>query len=69
MNTLLLGKPEKGRMVENLILKMATGGQICSKIGEADLIQLLENINSKTQSKSTVKFDRRRAALDSDDEF
>ncbi|KAK4876810.1 hypothetical protein RN001_009316 [Aquatica leii] len=69
LNTLMLGKPEKGKMVENMLVRMAQMGQIGKKIGESDLIALLENVNSQLpQAKSSVKFDRRRAALDSDDE-
>uniref|UniRef100_V5IB04 Programmed cell death protein n=1 Tax=Anoplophora glabripennis TaxID=217634 RepID=V5IB04_ANOGL len=68
LNTLMLGKPEKGQMVENMLLRMAQTGQICTKIGEKQLIGLLENVSSQTKSKTSVKFDRRRAALDSDDE-
>lgn len=64
----MLGKPEKGKLVENMLIRMAQTGQICTKIGETELISLLENINAQTQKKSTVKFDRRRAALDSEDE-
>lgn len=65
----MLGKPEKGRMVENMIVRMAQTGQICTKIGEKELIDLLENVNSQiSQNKPTVKFDRRRAALDSDED-
>lgn len=56
-------------MVEAMLLNMARSGRIAQKIGEAELIQLLESINASTQSKKTsVKFDRRRAAIDSDDE-
>ncbi|KAK7592826.1 hypothetical protein V9T40_007578 [Parthenolecanium corni] len=71
LNTLLIGKPEKGRMVENLILQMAQTQQIMSKLNEEELIGLLEKVNQQfdNRKKTTVKFDRRRAALDSDDEF
>lgn len=69
VNTLMLGKPEKGKMVESMLLRMAQGGQIAKKIGEQDLIGILESVNAQIpQSKTSVKFDRRRAALDSDDE-
>nr|CAI5819797.1 unnamed protein product [Callosobruchus analis] len=64
----MLCKPEKGRLVENLLLQMAQTGQICSKVTEDALIKLLENVSSRTQSQTSVKFDRRRAALDSDDD-
>ncbi|KAF5303972.1 hypothetical protein FQA39_LY01757 [Lamprigera yunnana] len=69
LNTLMLGKPEKGKMIENMLVRMAQMGQIGKKIDESDLISLLENVNSQMpQTKSTVKFDRRRAAIDSDDD-
>lgn len=68
LNTLCLGKPEKGKMVEDMILNMAKRGQLPGKLGEKELINLLESINQQTQQKTVVKFDRRRAALDSDDD-
>lgn len=69
MNTLSLGKPEKGKMIESMLIRMAQSGQIRGKIAEKDLIGILESVNSQLpQSKTSVKFDRRRAALDSDDD-
>jgi len=70
LNTLMLAKHEKGQMVENMLINMARMGQIRGKLGEAELVGLLEQVNEKLSgSKSTkVKFDRRRTALDSDDE-
>ncbi|KAK1132125.1 Programmed cell death protein 5 [Melipona quadrifasciata] len=68
LNTLSLGKPEKGKMVEDMILTMAQQGQIPGKLGEKELISLLESVNQRTQRTTVVKFDRRRAALDSDDD-
>ncbi|CAH0694150.1 unnamed protein product [Spodoptera exigua] len=69
LNTIKLSRPEKGAMVENMICRMAQAGQVRNKITEPELIQLLESLNQQLpKSTSTVKFDRRRAALDSDDE-
>ncbi|OAD57573.1 Programmed cell death protein 5 [Eufriesea mexicana] len=69
LNTLSLGKPEKGKMVEDIILSMAQRGQLRGKLDENELINLLESVNQQTQRKTVVKFDRRRAALDSDDDL
>ncbi|XP_034249330.1 programmed cell death protein 5 [Thrips palmi] len=66
LNTLMLGKPEKGRMVESMLVQMARSGQLRSKLGEEELISLLERVGS--QKSAAVKFDRRRAALDSDED-
>ncbi|XP_044736005.1 programmed cell death protein 5 [Chrysoperla carnea] len=69
LNTLALGKPEKGRMIESMLIRMAQTGQIRGKISEAELIGMLESVNQQVGSTApTVKFDRRRAALDSDDD-
>ncbi|XP_012228962.1 programmed cell death protein 5 [Linepithema humile] len=69
LNTLRLGKPEKGKMIEEMLVSMAQRQQLPGKLGEKELISLLENVNQQTQKKTTVKFDRRRAALDSDDDL
>lgn len=69
VNTLSLGKPEKGRMVEDMLVRMAQSGQIRNKISESDFIGILESVNAQLpQHNTSVKFDRRRAALDSDDD-
>ncbi|XP_075225056.1 programmed cell death 5 [Lycorma delicatula] len=68
LNTLMLGKPEKGHMVENMLLRMAQTGQIMGKLGENELINILQSINQQTTKTTTVKFDRRRAALDDSDD-
>ncbi|GAB0086540.1 programmed cell death protein 5 [Sergentomyia squamirostris] len=69
LNTLKLSKPEKAQMVEQMIVRMAQMGQLPGKIDDAQLVQLLESLNKQMpRSTSAVKFDRRRAALDSDDE-
>ncbi|XP_071451702.1 programmed cell death protein 5-like [Hetaerina americana] len=68
LNTLLVGKPEKGRLVENMLLNMARSGQIMGKLGEEELIGILEKVREQTRSQCSVKFDRRRAALDDSDD-
>ncbi|KAI5696953.1 programmed cell death protein 5 isoform X2 [Diaphorina citri] len=68
LNTIMLCKPEKAQQIENMICQMAQTGQIMNKLGENELIGLLEQISNREEKKSSVKFDRRRAALDSDDD-
>jgi len=70
LNTIKTVKPEKAQMVENMIIQMARSGQIPGKLCDKDLVSIMERINSTTERKTTVKFDRRRANLDdSDDDF
>uniref|UniRef100_A0A1Q3FCY9 Putative apoptosis-related protein/ dna-binding protein n=1 Tax=Culex tarsalis TaxID=7177 RepID=A0A1Q3FCY9_CULTA len=67
LNTLKISKPDKAQMVEGMIIRMAQMGQIGGKLDDASLVKLLESLNQQMpRSNSTVKFDRRRAALDSD---
>lgn len=69
VNTLKCSKPEKAQLVEGQLLRMAQSGQLPGKLNEEQLIQLLESLNQQIpRSTSSVKFDRRRAALDSDDD-
>uniref|UniRef100_A0A1I8A8V2 Programmed cell death protein 5 n=1 Tax=Steinernema glaseri TaxID=37863 RepID=A0A1I8A8V2_9BILA len=66
LSNLAAAKPEKARMVENMIVQMARRGQIAGKMSDAALRQLLDRVSEQTQRTTTVKFDRRRAAIDSD---
>uniref|UniRef100_A0A6M2DGA8 Putative programmed cell death protein n=1 Tax=Xenopsylla cheopis TaxID=163159 RepID=A0A6M2DGA8_XENCH len=70
LNTIKIGKPEKAQMIEQMLVRMAQSGQLRGQIDEPQLIELLQNVNQQMPQKQTsVKFDRRRAALDSDDEY
>ncbi|XP_018803787.1 PREDICTED: programmed cell death protein 5 [Bactrocera latifrons] len=69
LNTLKISKPEKAQMFENMVIRMAQMGQVRGKLDDAQFVSILESINAQMpQSKSTVKYDRRRAAIDSDDD-
>ncbi|KAL3243904.1 hypothetical protein MRX96_019493 [Rhipicephalus microplus] len=69
LNTIAVAKPEKAVLVENMIVRMVQMGQIQSKLQESNLIHLLERVSEQTCKKTTVKFDRRRAGMDSDEEY
>lgn len=62
VNTLMIGKPEKGKLVENLILQMAQTGQIMNRLSEEELIGLLEKVNQQfgSKQKTTVKVRRKK---------
>ncbi|RNA29333.1 programmed cell death 5 [Brachionus plicatilis] len=68
LNTLALTKPEKAQMVENHLVQLARSGQIMGKFGEDQLKNLLEKLSEQTQKKTVVKYDRRRMAIDSDED-
>ncbi|XP_054733416.1 programmed cell death protein 5 [Anastrepha obliqua] len=69
LNTLKISKPEKAQMFENMVIRMAQMGQVRGKLDDAQFVSILESVNAQMpQTKSTVKYDRRRAAIDSDDD-
>ncbi|KAH8379473.1 hypothetical protein KR009_005145 [Drosophila setifemur] len=69
LNTLKVSKPEKAQMFENMVIRMAQMGQVRGKLDDAQFVSILESVNAQMpQAKSTVKYDRRRAAIDSDDD-
>jgi len=68
LNTLMIAKPDKGRQVEAMLCQMAQSGQLGGKLGDDELKGLLDRMTSG-QATSKVKFDRRRAAMDSDDDL
>ena len=68
LNTLMVAKPDKGKQVEAMLCQMAQTGQLGGKLGDDELKGLLDRMSSTSQQASKVKFDRRRAGLDSDDE-
>lgn len=61
-----LVKPDKARGVEDIIIHAFKNRQIQEKVSEDRLIELLEQVNERTQQKAKVTFQRRRAF---DDDF
>merc|ERR1719481_269519 len=69
LNTIKMTKPEHAAMIENNLCMMARSGQIMGKLSDEDFKGLLSRVSagaSAQKPKTTVTFQRRRAALDSD---
>ncbi|GMT00967.1 hypothetical protein PENTCL1PPCAC_23141 [Pristionchus entomophagus] len=66
LNNLAAAKPDKAKMAEATIINMARRGQIAGKLSDEGLKQILNRVSDQSQSKTTVHFDRRRNAIDSD---
>ncbi|KAJ3042601.1 Programmed cell death protein 5 [Rhizophlyctis rosea] len=63
-------KEEKARAVEDMLLRMAQGGQLRSKVSEQQLIDMLEQISESTKQETKITYNRRRFAdSDDDDDF
>uniref|UniRef100_A0A914HIT4 Programmed cell death protein 5 n=1 Tax=Globodera rostochiensis TaxID=31243 RepID=A0A914HIT4_GLORO len=69
LSNLRAAKPEKARAVEGMLIDMARSGRIRGKLSDSELRTLLDRVSAAGATKSTkVKYDRRRAAIDSDGE-
>ncbi|KAG0005267.1 hypothetical protein BGZ65_011553 [Modicella reniformis] len=61
-------KPDKARAVEDILIRMAQGGQVQNRITEERLIELLGQVNQQTRSETRIVYNRRRYDdLDDDD--
>eukprot|EP01025_Chloroclados_australasicus_P041074 TRINITY_DN4327_c1_g1_i1.p1 TRINITY_DN4327_c1_g1~~TRINITY_DN4327_c1_g1_i1.p1 ORF type:complete len:131 (+),score=27.11 TRINITY_DN4327_c1_g1_i1:148-540(+) len=64
-----LVKPDKARRMEDMIINMAKVGRLAEKISEQQLIQMLEQVNEKTESSMKVTIQRRRQIMDDDEDW
>ncbi|KAL3083310.1 hypothetical protein niasHS_011112 [Heterodera schachtii] len=70
LSNLRAAKPEKARAVEGMLIEMARSGRIRGRMSDSELRTLLDRVSAAGGTKSTkVKYDRRRAAIDSDEEL
>lgn len=51
----MIAKPEKAQRIEAILINMARSGQIREKLGESQLIGLLEQVSEKTKQSTKVK--------------
>lgn len=62
-----LVKPEKARAIQEMLLGAARQGAIREKVSEERLIELLEQVNERSEKTTTkVTIQRRRMAFDDD---
>lgn len=66
LNTLKAVKPDKAKMVEDILIQNARMGRISGRLPEEELRKILEQINAQTSRETKVNI--RRRAFDSDDE-
>ena len=67
--TLGAAKPDRARMVENIIIQNTRMGGIRGKVDEDSLKDLLEKVNTQTKRETKVSYERRRVFDDDDDEL
>ncbi|KAK0530816.1 hypothetical protein OC834_003172 [Tilletia horrida] len=85
LSRIALVKPGKARAIQDMLIRMAQTGQIRSKVNEAQLIDLLDQVDRADQQRNggggggggaggtgggaKITFTRKKAADDSDDDF
>eukprot|EP00158_Paraphelidium_tribonemae_P008823 Partr_v1_DN28698_c0_g1_i1_m50161 putative Programmed cell death len=61
-------KPEKAAAVQDLIIRLASGGRLGKRISEKDLIDLLNQTNQQSQAPQVI-IQRRKYSDDEDDDY
>ena len=63
-------RPDRAQAVENYIIKLYSMGQIHQKLGEKDIVQILDGLSSDSQQKQQTKitFNRKNIAADDDED-
>ncbi|KAG5457793.1 MAG: hypothetical protein BJ554DRAFT_2107 [Olpidium bornovanus] len=69
VSRITLVKPQKARGVEDLLIRMARGGQLRQKVGETELRDLLGQIADSQPAAKKITYSRRVSADDSDDDY
>ncbi|KAJ3056675.1 hypothetical protein HK102_011162, partial [Quaeritorhiza haematococci] len=69
LSRIAIVKPDKARAVEDMLIRMAQTGQVREKIGERQLVDMLEQISQTTKTETTIKFNRRRSDSDDEDDW
>ena len=63
-----LVKPEKCLSVQKAIVSLAKSGRLTDRITEGKLVEMLERGNRTSVTNSSISIQRKKYALDSDDE-
>ena len=63
-------RPDRAQAVENYIIKLYSMGQIHQKLGEKDIVQILDGLSRDSQQKQQTKitFNRKNIAADDDED-
>eukprot|EP00003_Mantamonas_plastica_P018744 TRINITY_DN305_c0_g1_i2.p1 TRINITY_DN305_c0_g1~~TRINITY_DN305_c0_g1_i2.p1 ORF type:complete len:134 (+),score=44.46 TRINITY_DN305_c0_g1_i2:141-542(+) len=69
LSNIRMVKPEKAKQVEDLFLRNAQTGKLTSKVTEKQLVSTLEALGTQTKSTTKIKFQRKQAFDDSDDDL
>lgn len=69
LSTIKIVNPQKGKMVEDMLIYQVRTGQLRTKVSDTQLVSMLENIDESERPKTTITFQRRASLSDSDDDW
>lgn len=61
-------RPDRADQVEQYLMKLIQMGSITRKLGEQDIVEILESLSRDEKKQSKIVFERRGADLDSDED-
>lgn len=67
LNRIRIVKPERANQVEQVIVRMGQSGQLAQKIGEKELVSLLDQMAKFDQSANKIVINRRETEFDRED--
>lgn len=68
LSILATAKPDRAKLVENIIIQNTQMGVIRGKVDEDQLKELLEKVTMSTKRETNVKYERRRVFDDDEEE-
>lgn len=61
-------RPDRAEQVEQYLIKMASSGALNRKVGEKDIVEILDSLSRDEKKQTKIVFDRREVAEDSDED-
>lgn len=62
-------RPDRAEQVEQYLVKMASSGALNRRVGEKDIVEILDSLSRDEKKQTKIVFDRRVAEDDDEDDF
>lgn len=62
-------RPDRAEQVEQYLVKMASSGALTRKVGEKDVVDILDSFSRGEKKQTKIVFDRKETEDDDDDDF
>lgn len=62
-------RPDRAEQVEQYLIKMASSGALNRKVGEKDIVEILDSLSRDEKKQTKIVFERRGAEDDDEDDF